>query len=291
MSKEKFTYLKAEDIKKLANYEFAPKQIVEGYLAGRHKSAQRGLSSEFRDYRAYTPGDSLKALDWKVLARTDKYFVKTFDQETNTSCYIMLDSSASMGFGSSISKLEYSSFFCAALSYLITKSNNLVSLELFDDKIRSFFPLGSTVSHLHGIMNVLENNKAGNETSIVEALRKSFPLYKRKGSLVIISDFYEEPAKIFSELNRYLHKGFKVYLFHILTPEEINLKPSGLNLFVDSETKTSITVHTESIRKTYNKTISEHISAMRKLSIMRQVEYVSLTTDTHYFKLFDRLVK
>jgi len=291
VSSSRFKYLKPEDIRKLSSYEFAPKYVVEGYLAGRHKSRQQGISSEFRDYRPYAAGDDPASLDWKIYARTERYFIRTFEQETNTSCYIMLDSSASMGFGSPLTKLEYSSFFAAALSYLVSKSNNLVSLQLFDDKIRSFFPLGSTSAHLHNLMHVLETNTPGSRTSLSNALKKSVPLMKRKGSLVVISDFFDDPGAIFAALSPYLHRGFKVYLFHILDPGEIHLTPKGLNLFVDMEKDTKLIVHADSIKKQYNKAITEHINILRQMSIMRQIEYVIARTDTHYYKLFDRLVK
>ena len=291
MGKSRFKYLKPEDIRKLSTYEFAPKYVVEGYLAGRHQSKHQGVSSEFRDYRPYVPGDDIASLDWRIYARTDRYYVRTFEQETNTSCYIMLDSSASMGFGTDLTKLEYSSFFAAALSYLVTKSDNLVSMQLFDDKIRSYYPLGSTTSHLNNLMHVLESNTPGNQTSLSEALRKSVPLFKRKGSLVVISDFFDDPGAIFAALSQYLHRGFKVYLFHILAPEEIHLSPKGLNHFVDMETNSKLVVHVDSVKKKYNEAITKHIASLRQMSIRRQVEYVTARTDTHYYKLFDRLVK
>jgi uncharacterized protein (DUF58 family) len=291
VGKSRFKYLKPEDIRKLSTYEFAPKYVVEGYLAGRHQSKHQGVSSEFRDYRPYVPGDDITSIDWRIYARTDRYYIRTFEQETNTSCYIMLDSSASMGFGTGLTKLEYSSFFAAALSYLVTKSDNLVSMQLFDDKIRSYYPLGSTTSHLNNLMHVLESNTPGNRTSLSEALRKSVPLFKRKGSLVVISDFFDDPGAIFSALSQYLHRGFKVYLFHILAPEEIHLSPKGLNLFVDMETNSKLIVHADSVKKKYNEVITQHIASLRQMSIRRQVEYVTARTDTHYYKLFDRLVK
>ena len=284
-------FLKPEDIKKLSSYEFAPKYVVEGYLAGRHRSRQQGVSSEFKDYRAYAPGDDISSLDWKVFARTDRYYMRMFEQETNTVCYILLDSSASMGFGEKLSKLDYCSFFAAALSYLVTKSDNLVSLEVFDDKIRSFHPPGSTGTHLNSLMHVLETNTPGNRTSLSQALRKSAPLFKRKGSMVLISDFFDNPAEIFSALSMFLHRGFKVYLFHILDPDEMSLSPKGLNLFVDMETGSRLPVHAESVRKFYAASLDTHISSLRKMAIRRQVEYVVARTDTHYYNLFDRLAK
>jgi len=291
VGKHRFRYLKPEDIRKLANFEFAPKYIVEGYFAGRHQAHHQGVSSEFRDYRPYADGDDASVIDWKVFARTEKYFIRTFEQETNTACYILLDSSASMGFGKNLTKLEYASFFSAALCYLITKSGNQVGLETFDTSIREYRQPASTRKHLQNLMHILEENTPGNETSLSTALTKSYPLFRRKGSIVIVSDFFDTPADIFKALNPYLHRGFKVYLFHILTPEEISLPGSGMQLFVDMENDSKLPVHTESVKNAYKKEINRHIEALRELSMRRQVEYLFVDTQTHYFKLFDKLIR
>jgi uncharacterized protein (DUF58 family) len=286
-----FKYLQPEDIRKLSNFEFAPKFIVEGYLAGRHMSRLRGLSTEFRDYRQYIQGDDISSIDWKVYARTDRHYVKTFEHETNTNCYIFLDSSASMNFGEKISKLEYASFFAAGLCYLVTKSGNLVSLTLYDDKIKNFFPPGSSSGHLQNLMVSLEKNKPGGETSLAEALKLSFPLFRKRGSLVIISDFLDDPTAIFTALSPYLHKGFKIYLFHVLAKEEIELKPDGLVEFVDMEVSSRLTIDANSIKDQYKKAVYDHINAIIELASRRSIDYVMTRTDTHYFKLFDKLVK
>lgn len=291
MSKSRFKYLKSEDVRKLSDYEFAPKLMVEGYIAGRHMSRSTGLSTEFRDYRQYVPGDDTSRIDWRVHARTDRYYLKTYEQETNTCCYIYLDSSASMGFGRKLKKIEYASFFSAALCYLVTKSNNQVSLQIFDDKIRSFNPPGSTANHLQNLMNILEKNYTGNQTSLSNALSRSFPLLKRRGSLIIISDFFDSPSAIFHSLSPYLHKGFKVYLFHVLAPEEMELERDGLTEFIDMETGERITAHADSIKTLYKKSMHEHINVLRQMSARRNIDYTLTFTDTHYFKLFDRLVK
>lgn len=136
----RFKYLRPEDIRKLETFEFAPKAVVEGYLAGNHRSRSRGCSIEFRDYREYVHGDDPALIDWRVFARTDRYYLRTYEQETNMECHVFLDSSASMGFGRELSKLEYGSFFAAALCYLVTRNSDRVSLQLFDDSIRHFFP-------------------------------------------------------------------------------------------------------------------------------------------------------
>jgi len=291
MSGSRFKYLKPEDIKKLESFEFAPKQIAEGYLAGRHVSRRQGLSTEFRDYRQYMQGNDLSTVDWKVYARTDRHYVRTYEEETNTTCYIFLDSSASMDFGGTLTKLEFSSFFTAALCYLVTKSNNLVSLQIFDDKIRHYFPPGSSGVHLQNLMNILEKNHAGNRTDLSEALRRSFPLLKYRGSLIIISDFFDRPAEIFAALNMYLHAGYKVYLFHLLDPEELELSRHGLFRFADMEDGSRITAHIDSIRKSYQHELARHVDSLRELSQRRNVDYTLARTDSNYYNLFDKLVK
>lgn len=291
MTKKIFKYLDPEDIRRLSSYEFAPKLLVEGYLAGRHISTSRGLSTEFMDYRQYAEGDDPGMIDWKVFARTERYYVKTYQQETNTCCYIFLDSSASMDFGTKLTKLEYASFFTAALCYLVTKSDNQVGLQIFDNAIRHYFPPGSTGTHLRNLMTALEKNHAGSKTSLSTALKKSFPLLKRRGTLIVISDFFDDPAAIFQALSPYLHKGFKVYLFHILDREELELKPDSLTLFRDMESGEKISVHTGEIKDAYRRAIYDYMDKIREMAFLKKVDYMTAFTDTHYFKLFDRLVK
>jgi uncharacterized protein (DUF58 family) len=291
MAKPLFKFLRPADIRKLASFEFAPRAVVEGYLAGRHMSRARGSSIEFRDYRQYVPGDDLALVDWRVFARTDRFYLRTYEQETNMECHVFLDSSGSMGFGKPLTKLEYASFFAAALCYLVTRNTDRVSLQIFDDRIRHYYPPGSTTRHLHSLMHALEGNEPGNETSVAEALRRSYPLLKRKGTVIVISDFFDDAAAIFSALSPYLHRGFTVHLFHILTPEELDLERKGLVTFLDMETRQRVVAHTENLRAAYREAIQAHIHNLRQLAIRRNVDYMTARTDTHYFNLFDRLVK
>lgn len=287
----KFKYLRPEDIRRLATYEFAPRALAEGYLSGKHMSKQRGSSIEFHDYRQYVPGDDLALVDWRVYARTDRHYLRTFEQETNMECAIFLDSSASMGFGENPRKLDYASFFAAALAYLVFLSRDRVALQIFDARVRHFFPHGSTDRHLVNLMHALERNEPGNPTSLAEALRRSAPLLKRRGSVVIISDFFDDAASIFLALNPYLHRGFKVFLFHVLTPEEIELPQRGLLTFLDLEDRSRIVAHTSNIRSHYREAIKKHIQNLRALSARRGVEYSLARTDTPFFNLFDRFIQ
>ena len=285
-------YLRPEDIRKLQTFEFAPKALVEGYLQGRHRSRSRGSSIEFHEYREYTPGDDLKLIDWRVFARSDKHFLRTFEQETNLECHIFLDSSASMGFdgGSEISKLEYGSFFAAALSYLVVRYGDRVSLQTFDESIREYFPPGSTNTHLHRILGALERNTPGKETSVAAALTKAAPLLTRKGILVVVSDFFDTPAEIFLALSPYLHRGFRVHLFHLLTPGELDLELRGLTTYRDLETSTRLIAHPSALKERYKEAIDQHIASLRRLAQRRSVDYSLHSTDSHFFRLFDKLI-
>lgn len=291
MEKNQYRYIRPEDIRRLKHYEFGVKALVEGYLSGRHRSKERGASIEFHEYRQYSPGDDPALVDWRVFARTDRHYLKTFEQETNMECHIFLDSSASMGFQDkgAISKLEYASFFAACLSWLVISKNDRVSLQIFDDKIREFLEPGSTRRHLHKVLTALEHNEPGNPTSLPEALTRAHPLIKRKGTLIVISDFFQKPESIFKALNPYLHRGFRIHLFHVLDPAELDLSNRGLVRFVDMESSHQLTAHTDSIQEAWRQELKSHCQTLRRLSAGRQVDYCLALTTENWFKLFDRL--
>ncbi len=285
-------FLDPADIRRLKNYEFGAKAMVEGYLAGRHRSHQRGSSIEFHEFRQYVPGDDPARVDWRVFARNDKLFLRTFEQETNLECHIFLDCSASMGFcgnDSRLNKLEYASFFSAALAWWVVSRNDRVSLTLFDQGIRRFVPPASTRQHLNDLLNTLENNQPGSGTSIVDTLARAQPLLRRKGTLVILSDFFDDPAALFRSLNPYLHRGFRIHLFHILDPAEIQLEDRGLSRFTDMETGHQLTAHPQTIRDAWNRELLTHSRALRSLATSRNADYALASTGESYFSLFDRL--
>jgi len=287
-----YRYLDPADIRRLKNYEFGAKAMVEGYLSGRHRSRQRGSSIEFHEFRQYSPGDDLSRVDWRVYARNDKMFLRTFEQETNLECHLFLDCSASMGFPENagrLSKLEYASFFAASLAWWVTSKNDRVSLTLFDNGIRRFIPPGSTRRHLHDLLTTLETTKPGSDTSLTEALARAHPLLKRKGTLVILSDFFTDPSALFTALNPYLHRGFRVHLFHILDPDEISLPDRGLSRFVDMETGGDLIVHPHALRDAWAQGIISHTRALRALASGRRADYALASTADSYFSLFDRL--
>ncbi|MBT4817916.1 MAG: VWA domain-containing protein, partial [Lentisphaerae bacterium] len=163
-----------------------------------------------------------------------------------------------------------------------------VSLHVFDEDIRDFIPPGSTQRHLQNLMHVLERNQPGRKTSVANALRRAFPLLNQRGVLVVISDFFDNAAEIFSALNPYLHRGFSVYLCHVLAPEELELPDRGLVTFRDMETQRRVVAHTGSLRPHYREAIRSHIKALRELAMRRHVDYVVARTDASFYHLFDR---
>jgi len=284
---QRYKYLRPEDIQRLSTFAFAPAAVVEGYYAGRHVARKRGSSVEFRDYRQYAPGDDPALIDWRVYGRTDRFYLRTYDHETSLDCHLFLDSSASMGFGKAPSKLEYGSFFAACLAYLVIRGGDRVSLQLFDQSIRHFVPPGSTHKHLDELLNLLERNRPGERTSLATALRKGFPLLRRRGILVVVSDFFDDPAEIFAAFAPYLHRGFKTYLFHLLTPEEMELPDQGVVAYRDLETGERVTAHASAVRDGYRQALQGHIAALRDWATRRGVEYRVARTDSHFHQLFE----
>ncbi len=287
-----FKHLKPEDVRKLKNYELSARLMVEGWLSGRHRSRQRGSSIEFHEYRGYTPGDDPKLVDWRVFARTDRVYLKTFEQETNMEMHLLVDSSGSMGFPlrDGVTKLDHASFFAACLAYLVVRQTDKVSLHLFDDRVRTSIPSGSTRAHLHQCLSALEHNQPGRETSLAIALERTLPMITRRGTLVILSDFYEDPAAVFKALNPYLHRGFRIHLFQVLTPMELDLGEIGLARFTDLETGEKITVHSQQVRESYRDAVRQRIATLRAMASSRRVDWMLARTDESYFALLDRLM-
>lgn len=284
-------YLRPEDVRRLESYEFAARLLAEGWLSGRHRSRLRGPSTEFQQYRPYSAGDDPALVDWRVFARSDRHYVKTFEQETNLECHLLVDSSSSMGFagGATLTKLEWASYFAAALAWLVVRGSDRVSLQIFDDRIRECVPPGSTRKHLHQVLSTLEHNSPRGVTSLAAALSRASLHLQRRGTLVVLSDFYDEPAAIFHALNPFIHRGFRVHLFHILSPEEMDLRSQTLARYEDLETREHVTLHPAGIAVSYREALDTHLTRLRTLAAQRQVDHTLARTDGSFWPLFDRV--
>jgi uncharacterized protein (DUF58 family) len=289
----RWTYLDPAAIARLKNMDFVAKTIVEGYFVGKHRSPFRGTSSEFADYRAYTPGDDIRKIDWKVFARTDRDYIKLFREETNLLTYLVLDKSRSMKYqgDGELSKLAYASYLTAALAYLLIKRGDKVGLTVFDNEIRWFIRPGGSMPHLFQILSALERLRPGRTTDLPQALDRAFPLYNRRGLLVIISDFLEEPGEIFEALFRYRHKRFDIILFQVLHPDEIDL-PQRPNLrFIDSETSATVVAEPSAIRDEYRKVMRRFLDEMAFFARGQRVDYNRVTTATPYQYALERYLQ
>ena len=283
--------LRPEDMTRLANYRFAVRMMAEGWLSGHHRAKGRGSSSDFLEYRAYSPGDDPRLIDWRVFARTDRLQLKTFEHETHLECHLFVDSSASMGFREqgAVSKLEYASHFAACVAWLVVRGNDRVSLNIFDENVRHYLPPGSTTAHLNQCLSLLEKNEPGRKTDLPVALERARGFVQRPGTLVIVSDFLCDTAALQAALNPYLHRGCKVVLVQVLDRGELNLGGQGLSRFVDMETGERVTCNPDELRRAYSEAMRMQSRRLYALAAARGMLYLSATTDESFYPLFDAL--
>lgn len=298
-SRREWKYLTPHELRGMRNMLFAARTIVEGAYAGRHRSPFRGASPEFVDYREYNPGDEIRTIDWKAYGRCDRYFIRLFQKETDMNAYILLDRSASMGFGragsgdglfgsKSLSKLEYGSYLAAALMFMMVKQGDKASLTLFDEIIHESMPPGGTFAHLYRALNTLEDLTPGKPTSLATVLRQAFGLFPRRGLLIIISDFLDDPQSIFAALNMYRHRQFEIILFHIMHPCERRLPEIDSVNFVDSESLAMIAARPGDIETSYEKAVSAFIEHMSASARARRIDYNLLSTESPYHEALTR---
>lgn len=290
----RWKYFRPADLKKLRNMLFIAKTIVEGHFAGKHRSPYFGFSVEFADYREYVPGDEIRAIDWKAYARSDRHYIKLFEQETDMTCHLLLDKSASMRYGNKggLTKLEYASFLVAALAYLVVKQGDKVSLGIFDDQMRYFRPPGGTAAHLFSLLHALQDLRVGRQTNIGESLRRISPVLKKRGLVIIVSDFLDDPDRIFKSLNLFRHRKFDVILFQTLHRDELELPNLPNVSFVDAETRETITAEPADVRSEYRRRLDDFLARMRRCSVARRIDYNLVDTETQYYRVIEKyLVK
>jgi uncharacterized protein (DUF58 family) len=296
-------YLQVADLRRLQNLQFAAKLIVEGFYQGKHRSPFYDYSSEFADYRPYTPGDEIRAIDWRAYARTDRYYIKLFRKETDMNCYLLVDTSNSMayrGTGSgnrrgdkvrrqetSVSKLEYAGYLAAGLAYLIIQQGDKAGVALGGEKLQAFVPAGGTPQNLQRILVALERAAPGGPTGLATTLKGLFGTIKRKGLLVVISDFLDEPDQIFSALSMFTHKGFAILLFQVLTDEEMLLPPLDSALFEDMESSAFVVAEPNAVRVAYQAELQAFLHEMESNAKARRIYYRLATTSQPYHEALE----
>ncbi len=270
-------------ISRLSTMELKARLVVEGFIAGLHRGPYRGFSVEFAEHRAYMPGDPMKHVDWKVYAKSDRFFVKQFEEETNLRAYIVLDASASMGYASGdISKLEYGSMLAASLMYLMLKQQDSVGLLAFDTQIRKFIPPRSTRSHLHLLLKELGRQQAGARTDVGVALHQLAERIQRRGLIILISDLQDDPERVISGLRHFRHRKHEVLVFHILDPSEVAFPFEGEVVLRDLETREEIHTEPWRVRDRYQGAMREWLLEYRNRCRESAIDYVPAETRTPF---------
>jgi uncharacterized protein (DUF58 family) len=268
-------------ISRLNNLSLKARFVVEGFIVGLHKSPYHGFSVEFSEHRAYGLGDEIRHIDWKLWGKTDRYFVKQFEEETNLKSYLLLDQSLSMNYQSEkISKLEYAQLLAASLGYLMLKQQDAVGLTLFDDRIRVNIPARSKRSHLNVILSQMKNISSGPETHIAPVLHQTAEVIKKRGLIILISDLLDSPEDILSGLQHFRYKGHEVVVFHILDPQELKLDFPQRTRFLDMESGEEIITEPWHIQEDYQRHMEAFCNYYKIQCRQNNIDYVLLPTDT-----------
>ncbi len=273
-------YLDPVMLSKLGNMDLVARCAVEGFFSGLHPSPFHGFSVEYSDHRAYQPGDELKFLDWKMYGRSDRLYIKQFQQETNLSVYILLDSSKSMSFASrgAVSKLDYGSFLSAALTYMMLGQGDSVSLSLFAEKITRRIPARSRRTHLNTILTALQQNKAAGKTDLPRVIHTVAEMTHRRGLIILISDLLDDIEDIYTGLAHLKYLQHDVIIFHTLDHQELNLDYEGQIEFQDLESRSTIRTFPQSLQTTYRRKVAAFVDEVAKTSGRSGIDYCLLDT-------------
>ncbi|HKX27977.1 MAG TPA: DUF58 domain-containing protein [Blastocatellia bacterium] len=273
-------FLAPEILARISSLELLARTVVEGFISGLHRSPFTGFSTEFAEYRQYMPGDDLRYLDWKLLGRTDRYYIKKYRADTNSQCQILVDASASMRYATGpVSKLQYAQFLGSSFAYLANKQQDAVGLIAFDREIRTHVPAHNRSGHLRTIFGHLERLQSGNETNLSKMLHAAAERVTRRGILIVISDFYDEPEDVINALQHLRFRGNDVIVFHVLDRNELDFNFTEPVLLEDAETEEEIHVMPEVLADGYRQAIREHVDRLRDGAARNQIDYELLTTD------------
>lgn len=275
--------LDPEGLARVGNLELVARQVVEGFITGRHRSPYHGFSVEYLDHRAYTPGDDLRTLDWKILARTDKYHVKLFEDETNLRAYILLDCSKSMSFKSGgIDKLTYGAYLASALTYLMLRQNDAVGLVLFDTEVRDFLSPRAHPTQFRRILDVLDKTGPKGDTDVGRILHQVAERIRRRGLVIVISDLIDNEEKIAAGLQHFRHDHHEVIVFHVMDDAELTFPYDRLTRFKDMEGGGRVVVNPKSLRARYLSRINAFTETIRGACLERKIDYSLTNTKEPY---------
>ena len=272
-------YLDPKILAKLDRLDLKARLIVEGFISGLHKSPFHGFSVEFAQHREYAPGDDLRRIDWKVYARSDRHYIKEYEEETNLVAYVLLDISESMRYASgAVSKLEYGSYIAASLIYLLLNQRDSTGLALFDDHVRRVVSDSSNPGHRAELIDALENIKPTGKTELGQVLHYMVSQVRRRGMIIVISDLFTNPERLLAGLKHLRHRRHEVIVFHVLDEHELTFPFQQLTLFKGMEGYPQLFAEPRSLRDQYLKELHGFIDRVRDECIGNQIDYKQLST-------------
>lgn len=278
-------FLDPGTVARLSHLDVRARLVVEGFIAGMHRSPFHGFSVEFAEHRPYMPGDPLKNLDWKVLAKSDRMLVKQYTEETNVRAHLLLDLSGSMAFHSehaSLSKFEYARSLAAALAYLMIGQQDAVGTMLFADHPQAYVPPRSVRSHLDVVLKTLAAAAPAGRTRLGPALHELAERIKRRGLVVLFSDLLDKPDEVLSGLQHFRHRNHEVIVFHVLDPDEITFPYTDASTFVDLETGAQLTTEPWEIANRYRENLAAWRDRYARACREQRIDYVPLDTRTPF---------
>ncbi len=264
-------------VARIGNLQLLARTVVDGFINGFHKAPYLGVSVDFTEHRGYMPGDDIRFIDWRVFARTDRFYMKQFDADTNTNFSVLLDVSRSMSFGSTgITKLDYARYLTGCLCYLSSKQHDRVGLMMFDDRIVEYVP--ASAKHLEIVLHKLDKVEAKRAGDLAPPMFQSTELFKRRSMLIVVSDFYEDPQTVVDAIRPLRYAGNDVAVFRVLDPAEINFPYEEASTFQDLETGRKLPVVPEKLREQYRQLVKEHTTSIEKLCGQNQIDYALFDT-------------
>jgi len=287
------SYLTPATISRLRKLDLKAKLVVEGFMTGLHRSPYHGFSVEFAEHRQYMPGDPIRDIDWKVYGKTDRYYIKEYEEETNLRAHLLVDLSRSMTFASegNISKLEYAKYLAASLSYLMLHQQDSVGIVLFDDDIRRYVPPRSARRHLKIVLKELENLEPGNATDVGACLSRMAERIHRRGLIVIMSDLMDDAENIIRALKHFRYKAHEVIVFHILDEQERTFPFTEETAFVDLESGEEVITQPWAIAKEYHEKLSAWSDDLRRACGEQRIDFVPLTNATPFDRALLRFLE
>lgn len=273
-------FLAPEVLARISSLELVARSVVEGFISGLHRSPHLGFSTDFAEHRQYMPGDDLRHLDWKLLARTDRLYIKKYQGDTNAQLHLLVDASASMGYASGeVTKLQFAQYLAASLAFLGVRQHDSVGLGAFDEEMVEHVPPSSRTGHLRTVLGVLDRLVPGRGTALSTQLHRMAELLTRRGIVVLISDLYDEPERIIEGLEHLRFRGNDVIVFQVMDRQELEFEFVEPVVLEDSETEEQLHVLPDVVRDEYLRAMGAHIKAIQDGAARNRIDYELLRTN------------